>query len=447
MSIEDRLRAAARARTDLVTDIRPLELPDELPWRARRTRPARRWGGWLIPLAAAAAVIAVAVSLVVVRSLPRASPASGTVGPVKLAPGAWPPTMVNGVPGYYVSLARYSAVGGPGLIVGDAFTGKVLATVPQPANARFAIVAGAGDGRTFVVDAVTNDDHPNELWYLLRIEPGTGRQFQLTRLPIDKYTDAMVIGLALSPDGRTIAVLDVPNGQSPLLHPDPNSPQFAHRVKVGALTLRTYTVATGQPLRTWTRPWSGLALPGTQNYAGLQWVADGHTLTFEYPLGTVSTFTAKSSVSILALDTTRPGTNLTGDARVVFHTPAGYACLPGDGMLSPDGRTFFCAGSPGATSVSASPRPACPPVSVTVAAYSTATGKREQPLYQRSFRCRTPVAGTVAWAGPGGSAIAVIETASVPGTPAASMFTAALMAPGKLTPLKVSASATIAIAF
>ena len=47
MSTEDRVRAATRARTDLVTRIRPLELPDELAVRARRPRFARRWNGWL----------------------------------------------------------------------------------------------------------------------------------------------------------------------------------------------------------------------------------------------------------------------------------------------------------------------------------------------------------------------------------------------------------------
>lgn len=55
MSIEDRVRAATRARTDLVRDIRPLELPGELPAPVRRAGPlaagstgalrsrARRW--------------------------------------------------------------------------------------------------------------------------------------------------------------------------------------------------------------------------------------------------------------------------------------------------------------------------------------------------------------------------------------------------------------------
>ena len=454
MSIEDRVRAATRARTHLVTGIRPLELPDELPARTRQPRLARRWNGWLIPLAAAVAVVAVAATLVLVRDLPRAAPApaTGDVGPARLAPGPWPPAAVNGVPGYYVSLGSDISVKGGGLIVGDAFTGRVLATVPQPVNARFAIVAGAGDGRTFVADALTDGVHPDQLWYLLRIAPGTASQFQLTRLPIDKDHDALILGLALSPDGRTLAVMDLPNGLNPDLRPQPNSPPPAQPVKVGALTLRTYAVSTGQPLRTWTRPWSGRVLPGNENYANLSWLADGHTLAFEYPLGTLENFTAKSSFSVLTLDTAGPGANLTGNARLVFHTPADFACTPGDGLLSPDGRTFFCVGSADNTPASGPPAsgkhsPACPPESVTVTAYSTTPGKPERLLYQRSFPCRTPAVGTVAWAGPGGSAIAVIQAGSVPGTPAVSMLTAALMSPAELTPLKISTSATVAIAF
>jgi hypothetical protein len=47
MSIEDRLRAATRARAALVRDLRPLDLPDDPPAPGRRTGGIRRrltWG-------------------------------------------------------------------------------------------------------------------------------------------------------------------------------------------------------------------------------------------------------------------------------------------------------------------------------------------------------------------------------------------------------------------
>ena len=126
MSIEDRVRAATRARTDLVTGIRPLELPDELPVRARRPRFARGWGGWLIPLTAAVAVIAVAATLVAVRQSRTASqPVTSTV------PGT--------IPRYYVAL-DFGGLGYPGtgaLIVGDDSAGKAIATVRPPHGVRF----------------------------------------------------------------------------------------------------------------------------------------------------------------------------------------------------------------------------------------------------------------------------------------------------------------------
>ena len=89
MSIDDRIRTATAATAATVREISPLALPDDLPGttlpparprsrRSRRaglTRPAgrgpRRLGTWLVPLAAAAAVIALAATLVAVRDLPR----------------------------------------------------------------------------------------------------------------------------------------------------------------------------------------------------------------------------------------------------------------------------------------------------------------------------------------------------------------------------------------
>ena len=95
MSIEDRVRAATRARTDLVSDIRPLELPDELPARGRARRPAaRRWLSWGAPVAAAALVTAVALALVLLRQ-------AGGPQPAPAAPA--PPSAAASIPRYYVA--------------------------------------------------------------------------------------------------------------------------------------------------------------------------------------------------------------------------------------------------------------------------------------------------------------------------------------------------------
>lgn len=91
ITVEDRSRAAMRAIAGTVNDAPPLRLA-EAP-KSNRSLPGqglvrlrwgglpgmRRWGGWLAPLAAAAAVVlAVAVSLVVAKSIDAGGPAAPT---------------------------------------------------------------------------------------------------------------------------------------------------------------------------------------------------------------------------------------------------------------------------------------------------------------------------------------------------------------------------------
>ena len=88
------VRAATRAYGETVTEVRPLDLtaaakPGERYVRVRR----RRFPTWLAPLAAAAAVIALAISLVIVRNIPAR--------PVPARPGdpAVPRILDRGLPG------------------------------------------------------------------------------------------------------------------------------------------------------------------------------------------------------------------------------------------------------------------------------------------------------------------------------------------------------------
>ena len=81
ITVEDRARAAMRAIAGTVDDAPPLRLA-AVP-KSRRSLPGRglvrlRWGGWLAPLAAAVAVLAVAVSLIVVKSIDGGGPAAPT---------------------------------------------------------------------------------------------------------------------------------------------------------------------------------------------------------------------------------------------------------------------------------------------------------------------------------------------------------------------------------
>ena len=81
MSVEDRLRTATRARADLVSDIRPLDLPAREPARLRRAPGSRRWMAWAAPAAAAALVVALAMTLVSIRQARNESPIAAAAQP------------------------------------------------------------------------------------------------------------------------------------------------------------------------------------------------------------------------------------------------------------------------------------------------------------------------------------------------------------------------------
>jgi len=104
------------------------------------------------------------------------------------------------VPAYYV------AVDGRLAEVGATATGAVLAAIrtPTPTAGYFEYVSGAADDRTFVLAAVRR--LRTEL-YLLRLDPHA-RTATLSPLPFTVAigADLQFAGLALSPDGRKLAV-------------------------------------------------------------------------------------------------------------------------------------------------------------------------------------------------------------------------------------------------
>jgi hypothetical protein len=427
MTVSDRLRATTDAVTASMREVRPLTLPPDPaplppephPRRHRRRSPAapghrsrrwRGWGSWLVPLAAAVAVIAVATTLVTVKDASGPRPASRAPAPASsasapapaLAPG---PVPWAAVPRYYVAVQPGASDGrdlddadevNP-VVVGDARTGKLLATLEPPKGGTFDGVTGAADDQTFVLDVrsvpgVMGSQRVSYSWYLLRITPGAADPVRLTRLPItDRFEDAVIHGLALSPDGRTLAVMftpDIADGGTP-----------------GPTTLRIYSVATGKPVRTWTgtQP-DGLVCFTCANTVDLRWLANGHTLAFSYQ-------EAVLPQAVRTLDLTSPGDSLDADSRAVFPiTAAGQSdCL--NPLLSPDGRTVLC-GTTGA----ANGRDGCASLGAQFDAYSTATGKLDRVLYRYRGSCGYASSSFV-WAGSDTVAIGLLQlyTAGPPG--------------------------------
>ena len=238
---EELIRSTAVAIAATVREVRPLRLstvtdePRTVARRARGTRGARRQRGWLVPAAAAAVVLAIALSLVLIRDIPNG----------RVAPPARPAPAVDGVPAYYAGLAKTSAAqtSPEQIVVGQTVTGKRLATLAPPAGTTFAGITGAADDRTFAVDTQPGSLDPESepwqprTWYLLRIDPGSAKAAQLTPLPVPGTAQGTnVEAIALSPDGTELAVALQPDGLN-----DPNAPTY----------LRVYSVATGAVLHSW----------------------------------------------------------------------------------------------------------------------------------------------------------------------------------------------------
>ena len=148
-------------------------------------------------------------------------------------------------------------------VVGDDQTGRTVAVLNPSASQNFYGVTAAADDRTFVVmnyAAATQQT----TWYLLRIAPGTARPTQLTKLPI-KPVVAHVAGLALSPDGRELAVM-----------------WRTATTQTNAVTyLAVYSMASGAALHTWITKGDNVnAIAGGGNGEGLAWVNGDQSVDF-----------------------------------------------------------------------------------------------------------------------------------------------------------------------
>ena len=321
-TIEDGARSAMREIAETVTEVPPLRLdPAMLPARVRpHAGMVHRFPAWLVPLAAAAVVVGVAISLVVLRSHPDESVAPPSV-----------PIPAGSVPRYFVELD--SAASASGLLVADTYTGKKLTTVAPPAGLMFTSVSAASDDRTFVVFATPAGTHTTGTWYELRLAPGTAHLTTLTRLPIRPL--AQVDAMAVSGSGRELAVAQAA--------PSPTQRDV----------LSIYALATGRLLHSWSTPYGSRLLPyfpsdlsgPRANWPVLTWVDGDRSITFSgqfAPYGTYTTWTIRQ------LDVTTKGSSLAADSQVVW-TEQGtpwrdkYGCdLENPVVTSPDGRTFVC---------------------------------------------------------------------------------------------------------
>jgi hypothetical protein len=298
ITVEDRLRDAYRAAAETVRPETVLAegargLRDDDPPRARRPRrwPAR--GRLLIPLAAAAAVAAVAIGASVL--LPRPAPDRG--GPPRAAAAG------RGTPAFFVAL-NWSLH--PSMVVVNATTGTRGATIRLPFRATQLTGVATGDGRTFVAAARTAACRTS--LYRFRVS-GQGRPTALTRFGSVPGIVGGPWNMALARDGRTIAYDTTACGQ----------PRQAY--------LAVVNTATGQ-----TRRWTfgvGTASAGQpfQDCTGdVSLSADGHLVAF----------------CDRVLRTDAPPGSLVRRGRVVARSGEfGPSVILGGLEVAPDGKTVY----------------------------------------------------------------------------------------------------------
>ena len=434
MSIEDRVRAATRARTDLVGSVRPLEFPAEAPAPVRPDR-SRRWLSWGAPIAAAALVTAVALTLALLRQ-------AGGPPPGQVTPAA-SQTALTSIPRYYVTLAYTGSTSAQmEAVAADDQTGKELAVIRPSATQNFYGVTAAADDRTFVVMNYTGATQQTT-WYRLRLTPGAARPFQLTKLPI-KPVVAHINGLALSPDGRELAVMWL----------------TATNATNGVTHLSIYSTSSGAPLGTWiTHAPNDNVIGGNANSEDLTWLDNDRQVDFRWADQVPATVTVKRTngttarvhttidkITIRALDATAAGHDLLADSQLVMPMPAWTAATstlseqPCATSHVASSDTLIC-GSSGFSDKSG--EEVCSEVPPVFASYSTATGKQLKVLYRYQGECLNG-RGDVLWTDPTGShVVAFIGLAlkgKVASTPAGNLF--GVVADGHFTPLPALVTGT-----
>jgi hypothetical protein len=227
-TLEDRLRDAFRADADMV---RPEDIPQAPP--PRRARPASGRPGSLrarlvIPLAAAAAVIALVTGLSLAApqrsgslpgpgssgqpSVPAPSP-SPSAGPLpeptlaaNASQGVPASAPAPGVPRSYVTVYVAASDEADYIVVRDTATGKVTGRINPPDSTVFAGLAATAGDRTFITAIETGAPcSPVQLYQFQLNQRGVPGPLEPLQIALPGGVPQGQGDLAITPDGRTIA--------------------------------------------------------------------------------------------------------------------------------------------------------------------------------------------------------------------------------------------------
>ena len=306
---EELKRAAERVQPEL---LRPLQVPTRRPsWRPR-----------LLPLAAAAAVIAVITAGALVAGLTTAHT------PAAQKPAARKPAVSGSVPAslprFYVTTSSGPDGRGIQAVVRASASGQVTGTVPVPsaipvewADSGGTFVTAAADDRSFII-GVQGGEEPTKSGMDLRLFrfaiSAAGKPGHLTELAAAPVRNETTEGIALSPDGKLLAVSLMSNSGG---NSDP--------------TIQVLNLATGAT-RTWTAP--------TRNYPYLigppSWADGSRMIAFTWLRSTQSGLMSAPR-GIQLLDITAPGDNLAAGKLIVARGVVAAGSIV-SAQITPDGR-------------------------------------------------------------------------------------------------------------
>ena len=329
--------------------LRPLQVPTRRPsWRPR-----------LLPFTAAAAVIAVITAGALAAGLTAAhKPAAHKPAVSGSAPAS--------LPRFYVTTS--SSPGGRGIqaVVRASASGQVTGTVPVPsalpvewADSGGTFVTAAADDRSFII-GVQGGQAPTKNGLDLRLFrfaiSAAGKPGHLTELAPAPMRNETTEGIALSPDGKLLAVS--------LMR---DSPAGA----VGAI--QVLDLATGAT-RTWTAPAHSVYIPGPPS-----WADGSRVIAFTWLRSTQSGLMSAPR-GIRLLDTAGPGDNLVAGTVIV---PSGMVAAGSlvSARITPDGRDVIVV-----TWRDLTPQASTHTVIVQFAELQAATGRLVRLLYTRTER-------------------------------------------------------------
>ena len=337
----ERLRDALTAAADVMAECDAAPVITPVPQRPGRPMRAR---AWLIPLAAAACVVAViAASVLLTANLARtSSPASQPAYPgfsiCEPLPAAAPATAL---PRFYVTTdvaARQIQ-----LQVRRTSDCAITAVVPLPVGWLLTGgISAAANDRTFFAAAFSAKSCP--------VQPGAGgisfaghetRFFRFTVNDQGRAGRLMVVGppvsgivgpIAASPDGSRIA-FNAADGNFV------GSGKGCEGGEAAGAAISVIDLATGK-IRTWQTPEMPPAPAGTSvTPHEVSWMADGRTLAVSYvwPTGPSG---PQLSMAVAALNTTSGGGSLQAHSHVLWSQPQKCVFCVEEALISPDGKSL-----------------------------------------------------------------------------------------------------------